>query len=679
MGDFRQETIQQEISTQEATLLKNFRQKTGVVALCITGLQNELEQRLYQSLRHTLGAAGYRLLVFYPLSDFYRELKNDIGEGSIYSLIPYEKLDAVIVLAESVKNRQVRQYLIERAKAAGVPLIAVNQEFDDCTSILFDYKGAIESIVRHVIRDHGCKRVNFMAGNKDNPFSEERLLVYKKVLEEEHLPVEEKRIGYGDFWSLPARAAAEKFLEDDELPEAIICANDSMAIAVCQLLKERNLRVPEDIIVTGLDGIEFERYHTPRLTTARADMDQAADVIVEILNDYKTGRTPKRIYQISNRVTFSQSCGCGDKTQHDSNSLTQHLYDQIYILSSFEEEMSDMVAEVTAATDFDEAVKVLGSCLDKLELENVSIYITDNFTSATIQEENSGVFYERLRPVINKRDGQFKQFSTFETENLCPDLDELMEKKDPVFFIPLHFQDVVLALLVVSLPENFQKFRLLNSLHISLNHTLGILQTKEVLRLALDKMQNMITHDYLTGILNRFGFFVGAGKLIRKGEKAHKHLCIFSVDLNGLKNINDTYGHHEGDFAIKKVAEAMAVCAEKETLCARFGGDEFSICGLADDPASECEAYLARVHAWLNEFNQTKQKPYEISASIGWSSEAATQGMNLDALICKADEQMYEHKVRGRRHRSTKREENTDNIDKENTEKYGKSVSAVPT
>ena len=92
----------------------------------------------------------------------------------------------------------------------------------------------------------------------------------------------------------------------------------------------------------------------------------------------------------------------------------------------------------------------------------------------------------------------------------------------------------------------------------------------------------------------------------------------------------------------------MDACAGEGTVCARFGGDEFSICGLADDPKSECEAYEAKVTKLLNDFNQTGQKPYEISASFGWSSEAPREDMNLDALICKADEKMYAHKIRRR-------------------------------
>ena len=628
--------------------METFRQKPGVVALCITRLQNEFERRLYESLRWKLDQAGYRLLVFYSTTDFFKGTKNDTGEASIYSLVPFDRLDALIIVPETIKNEQIQMMLVDGAKKANIPIIAMNRELPGCDSILFDYTSSVEEIVRHVIRDHGCRRVNFLAGNKGNSFSEERLAMYKKVLTEEHIAIEEKRIGYGDFWSLPARAAAEKFLEEEELPEAIVCANDSMAIAVCQLLKERKIRVPEDIIVTGLDSIEFERFHMPRLTTASIDTDKAAKKVVEILNEYQSGSHTTKTYEIPNQVRFSQSCGCRAEEELDSNQLTQHLYDEIYRLSAFEESMSNMVSEVAASYDFEQAVTNFDRYVDEFSLRDVSICMVDNFTSENLREENVGTFQKKLIPIVNKRDGNYVNLGEFETKQLAPDLEKLIQKEDAIFFLPLHFQEAVLALFMIGIPKGFHDFRLLNSFHISLNHTLGILQSQEVLRLALEKMKNMTSHDFLTGILNRSGFFADAKKLIREGIEKKQQLCIFSVDLNGLKMINDTYGHHEGDFALKKVAEAMDACAGEGTVCARFGGDEFSICGLADDPKSECEAYEAKVTKLLNDFNQTGQKPYEISASFGWSSEAPREDMNLDALICKADEKMYAHKIRRR-------------------------------
>lgn len=637
--------------------MDDLQQKPGVVGLCITQLHQEFEYELYQNLREELGKNGYRLLIFYAISDFYIGTKNDTGESSVFSLIPYEKLDALIVVFEAIKDEKIRRQLMDGAKSAGIPLISVNYPMPDCCNVVFDYAAAMEQIVRHVIRVHGCRRVNFLAGFKGNSFSEERLAIYKSVLEEEGIPVEEKRIGYGDFWSIPARKAAEQFLQDEEWPQAIICANDSMAIAVCQLLKEKGIRVPEDIIVTGLDGIEFERYHTPRLTTAAADMPAAAETVIEIIRAYKRGYMLKENYVIHHKVRFSESCGCIPKGEQNCNQQMQYLYDQIYRMSAFEQSMSNMVAEVTSSHNLESAVTRFERYIDEFSLDDISIYLTENFTSENAPKENIGVFQKWFEPIVNKRDGRYVSLPAFPVKSLSPDLDRLMEKGDPLLFLPLHFQDVVLALLMFRVPEGFRDFRLLKSFHISLNHTLGLLQSQEVLRLALEKMKIMTSHDYLTGILNRSGFFAGAAKLIREGSAHGKQLWMFSIDLNGLKGINDIYGHHEGDFALKKVAQAMSACAEQGTLCARFGGDEFSVCGLADDPKEACEQYLSKVKAYLEEFNATKQKPYPVQASFGWSSEAAAEHMNLDLLIRKADEQMYEDKRRSHRHRSVWREE----------------------
>lgn len=74
-----------------------------------------------------------------------------------------------------------------------------------------------------------------------------------------------------------------------EFPQAIICANDAMAITACSILRERGIKVPEDVIVTGFDGIELEQYNSPRLTTAAADNDVLGEKIINAIDHMMNG------------------------------------------------------------------------------------------------------------------------------------------------------------------------------------------------------------------------------------------------------------------------------------------------------------------------------------------------------------------------------------------------------
>ena len=144
------------------------------------------------------------------------------------------------------------------------------------------YRKGFEKIVRHVVEDHGARHVNMIAGFKNNSFSDNRIRIYQQVLEENGIPFEEERLGYGDFWDRPTRNVVKRFLaSNDPRPDAIICANDAMAITTCSLLKEEGYRVPEDIIVTGFDGIQTGKYYTPMLATCEPDYQKSLEFIFQ--------------------------------------------------------------------------------------------------------------------------------------------------------------------------------------------------------------------------------------------------------------------------------------------------------------------------------------------------------------------------------------------------------------
>jgi diguanylate cyclase (GGDEF)-like protein len=115
------------------------------------------------------------------------------------------------------------------------------------------------------------------------------------------------------------------------------------------------------------------------------------------------------------------------------------------------------------------------------------------------------------------------------------------------------------------------------------------------------------------------------------------------IDMDGLKMINDNYGHREGDFALKTLASAMKECCYEGEICARFGGDEFLI--FSDALNTETSNILAeRIRKRLKEINSQINKPYEIAASIGCYITEAREEFPLFKVITKADEKMYEEK-----------------------------------
>ena len=118
---------------------------------------------------------------------------------SVFSVIPYDQLAALVVLGESIRNDVVSDDLVAKAHKNNVPVVMLDRYTKGCYNIEFDYEESFEQIVRHVIEYHGCHEVNFMAGFRENNFSEQRLDTYRRVMKENGCTVKEEYIAYGDF------------------------------------------------------------------------------------------------------------------------------------------------------------------------------------------------------------------------------------------------------------------------------------------------------------------------------------------------------------------------------------------------------------------------------------------------------------------------------------------------
>lgn len=272
--------------TKEQAMFTSDTAKYKIIGICTSCVQSDYVREIVSSISRKGVKEGYKVLLFNTFCDLYHNSSYNHGEASIFDLINYDILDVLIIMPEAIKRDSISNEISKRAHEHGVPVICVDSTMDNCCSVTFNYSDVFEKIVRHVIEFHGCRRVNFIAGVKGNAFSEERIEAYKKVLAENGIEFEPERLGYGDFWDMPTKGVLQKFLESDlEFPQAIICANDAMAITACSILRERGIKVPEDVIVTGFDGIELEQYNSPRLTTAAVDNDVLGEKIINAIEE----------------------------------------------------------------------------------------------------------------------------------------------------------------------------------------------------------------------------------------------------------------------------------------------------------------------------------------------------------------------------------------------------------
>ena len=165
--------------------------------------------------------------------------------------------------------------------------------------------------------------------------------------------------------------------------------------------------------------------------------------------------------------------------------------------------------------------------------------------------------------------------------------------------------------------------------------------------LYLNWIDELISIDPLTGLNNRKMLIHHYDQWAKNHSEGAK-IYLLMIDANKFKAINDTYGHVEGDQALKNIADALRMgCKElpKRANIARYGGDEFAIL-FESSGMEECEKLKTRINEKLREINEKTKVPFELTVSIGIAFSSGT--LTLKELIDDADENMYEEKEKSR-------------------------------
>ncbi len=545
---------------------------------------------------------------------------------------------AILIFGEMIKTNGIIERLIEYGREKTIPVIMLERQFPGCINAVLEYADGFEQAVRHVIEHHGCRVVDMFAGFRGNPFSEERIEVYKRVLKEHDIPFEEWRVHYGDFWDAPTSQVLSNLLDSGyRLPEAFVCANDSMAVGVCDTLYKYGYRVPDDCIVTGFDGIWKSEYHNPAICTCKLDLETIADEILEKIEAWTpamNGVTQEIKFKY--RLVPNHSCGCLDQKDRDWTEIVSSLtsVNQDYFRHILE--MGRFISGTISMSDIDKASRDLEKYLWlwKWEYYFVGINEGDNIIHAIFQGRN----------------GEYKYGLRYnDIKNGLPDIDELRSPSsgiNVILFKQVRVKDKGLGYIAEGFnhvdlrsQQRFEEFSIFMSAMANtvLNNSRLINANREIEKLS--------ETDYLTGLYNRRGFFKQIEAVLADNMNKGRSLTMYSLDMDGLKIINDMYGHFEGDMAIMALAHAVRSVVGKDGMCARYGGDEFAFAMVSDQPLSE-EADLVRqeIERIANGDIEGCKKDYRISASIGSASATISRRTDIEELIRESDEKMYEDK-----------------------------------
>lgn len=162
-------------------------------------------------------------------------------------------------------------------------------------------------------------------------------------------------------------------------------------------------------------------------------------------------------------------------------------------------------------------------------------------------------------------------------------------------------------------------------------------------KLQEERLKDMAILDDLTGLYNRRGFMALASQHLKQAKRTKRRALLVFADLNGLKVINDTHGHADGDRALIAAAEVFNRTFRDSDVVARVGGDEFAILAIEADTTS-AEIIRERLQTALDFANRGSARPFTLSVSIGIVSYDPDLDASVEELMAFADREMYSHK-----------------------------------
>lgn len=230
--------------------------------------------------------------------------------------IDCNSIDGAIVdygtMASRMEESRKKDYL---SLIGSVPVILLSEDAEGYNSISFDNSSGIKEIVSHLIETHKCRKIAFLAGPPANHDSIERMNAYKETMEFYGIYPGDDWIQNGDF-SRYSHAYVRELLDRHPDIEAIVSANDDMAMSCYEVLEERGIIPGKDILVTGFDGRPSSLLMNPSLTTVAADIPLLAYKAIYAVNDPDNMGSIKKV---PTKMVARQSCGCHSRIIYDGH------------------------------------------------------------------------------------------------------------------------------------------------------------------------------------------------------------------------------------------------------------------------------------------------------------------------------------------------------------------------
>lgn len=609
------------------------------IALFIGEVSAEYQSEVAGGIIEEVRKKGYSLHIFSNYGAYNSNVFYGYGEKSIIYIPDLGSYDGIVLAGDTFNVEEMYEELADVIQRdAHCPVICLREEDPRFHSIMTENYEPICEMVRHFIHVHGFRRICFMSGKQSMKDAQLRLQAYLDTMEENGLTVTDHMVFHGDYWKKKGEEALDWFMADGEpMPEAIVCANDYMAISICEALYMRGIMIPDQVAVSGFDDVEEARVAIPSLTSIRVDCRDMGRRAVYMLENLWQGREAEEgVDSVKIIHKYRGSCGCAQNIDTQAVRSLFHYKEQLQ--NALYHGIS-MFVEMENANTFKSLMNVGRAYIGDFHFEHIYVCMCDEQER---QGENAVLMNQYTEHMVLRNVMTMKEDIPHEERFLRTELlPAAYRREGEILYVHvLHDRNDCFGyiVLVAAHPDDlrYQLQSWISGMSMSLSK-LQMYQENQ----ALNEMRILYARDELTGIPNRREMENLLQKKYDNLRYSGEGFFVVSVDMDGLKYINDHYGHLEGDVALKALAKILEEEQGKKGVAARTGGDEFQIC-MDTQSQGDVEERIAAIRSRISEFNEKQEKPYKLSASIGY----ARCDRNVPLLNClqQADKNMYQEK-----------------------------------
>ncbi|SDY27654.1 LacI family transcriptional regulator [Evansella caseinilytica] len=248
--------------------------------------------------KKTVGSLGYDLLIF------SNEKFNMEKENYLLRARHFHVDGCLIVAGEKIESA------IYELDQSDVPCVGVDIQLTGRMSsyVMTDNVRVAAKVVEHLYLN-SIRDIAYIGGKRESPIAQMRLDGFASTMQKFGIPIKEEWVHFGDFFEESGRASMARMLKTSPYPKAVFAASDMMALGAIHAIKERGLKVPDDIRVIGCDDIEACRYSEPKLTTIKQDKEKLGKFAGHMLNDLITKKMELKAIQVDPELIIRESCG----------------------------------------------------------------------------------------------------------------------------------------------------------------------------------------------------------------------------------------------------------------------------------------------------------------------------------------------------------------------------------